>query len=225
MTTVAIHQPQYLPWIPYLAKAASCDIFVYLDNVEFQKNGVQNRNQVKAANGPAWLTVPVRASLQTNIQDTPIDNSQPWRQKHLKTIENAYARATYKSLIDEGLRQLLMSEWNYLSDLNIALTDWMFNRLDIHCKRVRASDLQSGGVKDDLVIDICRAVGADVYLSGQGARAYQDESKFNQVGIRLIYQQYEKKIYHQCFPKLGFVPSMSGLDLILNMGDQSRRFL
>src|SRR5262249_2175495 len=57
MTTVAIHQPQYLPWAPLLAKAAACDVWVHLDSVPFQKNGVQNRNRIKTPQGPCWLTV------------------------------------------------------------------------------------------------------------------------------------------------------------------------
>jgi len=225
MTIVAIHQPQYFPWLPYLSKAAQCDVFVYLDNVQFQKNGVQNRNQIKTANGPSWLTVPVRASMQVNIAQTPIDNSQNWRQKHLRSIENAYARAPFKSLLEEGLRQAVEGEWNYLADLNIAVTEWMFKQLDIRCERVRSSDLDADGLKDDLVLSICKELGGKTYLSGNGARAYQDPEKFREQEIDLVYQQVESKEYPQCFPKSGFMPGLSGLDLILNVGDKSREYL
>lgn len=225
MTVVAIHQPQYLPWLPYLAKANSCDVFVYLDNVQFQKNGVQNRNQIKTANGPYWLTVPVNASLDVTIKDTTIDNFQPWASKHLKSIEHAYARAPHKNLIDDGLRQLLMRDWSFLSELNIAVSEWMFEFLDIRCKRIRSSELVANGAKDELVIDICREVGASQYLSGEGARVYQDPAKFDLAGIVLEYQQYDFRAYAQCFSKQGFLPAMSGLDLILNLGDRSRDFL
>lgn len=225
MTIVAIHQPQYLPWLPYLSKVAQCDVFVYLDNVQFQKNGVQNRNQIKTANGPAWLTVPVRASMQVNIGQTPIDNSQHWRQKHLRSIENAYARAPFKGLLEEGLRQILESEWNYLGDLNIAVTEWMFKQLDIRCERVRSSDINASGLKDDLVLSICREVGGRTYLSGNGAKAYQDPEKFREQGIELTYQHVDNRQYPQCFAKTGFLPALSGLDLILNVGDKARGYL
>lgn len=225
MTTVAIHQPQYLPWIPYCAKAASCDVFVYLDDVQFQKNGVQNRNQIKTANGSSWLTVPVRASLQNTIQQTLIDNTQTWKQKHLRSIEHAYARAPHKDIIEIGLRQLLDSEWIYLADLNIALTEWMFSILDIQCKRIRSSELDVHGSKDDLVIAICQAVDAKSYLSGQGAKTYQAAEKFEKAGVELTYQQFEVRDYPQCFPNLGFSPAMSALDLIMNTGGKAKDYL
>ena len=225
MTVVAIHQPQYLPWIPYFAKAASSDVFVYLDNVQFQKNGVQNRNQIKTPNGPVWLTVPVRTSLQTTIQDTEIDQTQSWRQKHLRSIEHAYSRAPHKELVETGLRQVLESDWNRLGDLNIALSEWMFDQLGVKCKRIRASELDVKGKKDDLVIDICRTVGAKTYLSGHGAKDYQDKLKFNAKGIQLEYLKYELQTYTQCWPKHEFIKDLSALDLILNAGKESIKIM
>src|SRR5580765_832935 len=91
---VAIHQPQYLPWLPYCDKVDSCDLFVYLDNVQYQKNGLQNRNQIKTATGPAWLTVPVHATLSKTIAETGIADLR-WKNKHERSIEMNYARAPY----------------------------------------------------------------------------------------------------------------------------------
>ena len=67
MTAVAIHQPHYLPWLGYLAKWAAADVFVFLDTVQYTKNGWQNRNRIKTATGPQWLTVPVHAKLGMGI--------------------------------------------------------------------------------------------------------------------------------------------------------------
>lgn len=118
-----------------------------------------------------------------------------------------------------------MNKWLFLSDLNIEITRWMFELLDIRCKLMRSSELGVNGAKDDLVIDICQAVGARQYLSGEGARSYQDQAKFDCAEIELKYQNYDFLKYPQCFPKQGFLPAMSGLDLILNLGDRSRDFL
>src|SRR2546428_11865995 len=90
---VAIHQPQYLPWLGYLAKWAAADVFVFLDTVQYEKNGWQNRNRIKTATGPQWLTVPVRARLGTSIADVTIDTSQPWARRPLRPLELAYRRA------------------------------------------------------------------------------------------------------------------------------------
>ncbi|RFC47013.1 MAG: WbqC-like protein family protein [Verrucomicrobia bacterium] len=221
---VAIHQPQYLPWLPYFDKVDACDCFVYLDNVQFQKNGVQNRNQIKTPQGPAWLTVPLRASLNLNIRDTPIA-AETWRKKHIRSIELFYARAPFLNLFADGLRPILDRDWTFLADLNIAVTDWMCNQLGIVSRRIRASDLHSHGAKDDLVIGICETLGATVYLSGRGAEAYQDPAKFARHGIELRYQDYKSQPYPQCFPALNFVPNLSALDLILNSGPEARSIL
>ncbi|MDR3400907.1 MAG: WbqC family protein [Chthoniobacter sp.] len=218
---VAIHQPQYLPWIPYFDKADQCDVFVHLDSVQFQKNGVQNRNQILTAQGPLWLTVPVSASLERTIRDTPIADRR-WPKKHIRTIEQEYRRAPHAGLFDESLRALLEQDWPSLAALNIAVTGWMFERLGIRCRCVRASDLVVDGTKDDLVIGICRAVGATEYLSGTGAKSYQTPEKFTEHGIALRYQNYRNQPYSQCHSTSAFTPDLSALDLLLNAGPQAR---
>jgi hypothetical protein len=221
---VAIHQPQYMPWVPYCNKADCCDLFVYLDNVQFQKNGLQNRNQIKTATGATWLTVPVRASLSKTIAETEIADPR-FREKHIRTVEMSYARAPYLGLFKEQVKPLLERDWAVLADLNVAITEWMFDSLNIKTRRVRASQLAVSGKAEDLVISICKAVGADVYLSGQGALAYQHEKTFQQHGIELQYQQYSNQAYPQCHPGAGFIPDLSALDLILNTGPKAREIM
>lgn len=218
---VAIHQPQYLPWLPYCDKADQCELLVHLDNVQFQRRGVQNRNQIKTATGPQWITVPVNASRSTNIQDVTIADPA-WYRKHIGSIEHNYCRAPFFNLFVEQLRPILAAEWPNLCDMNIAVTDWMFGYLGITCKRVRASEMVVTGAKDELILGICETVGATVYLSGQGARDYQDEKKFHARGIDLRYQEYSNPAYLQCYPDIGFAPDLSALDLILNAGPQAR---
>ena len=83
---ISIHQPQYLPWDNFFKKIKKSDCFIFLDNVEFQKNGLQNRNQIKTSNGPIWLTVPIKQKHGQKISDVEIDNSKDWKKKHWKTI-------------------------------------------------------------------------------------------------------------------------------------------
>jgi WbqC-like protein family len=222
--TVAIHQPQYLPWLPYFDKADQADVFVYLDTVQYQKNGVQNRNQILTAQGPRWLTVPVRASIEWTIRETPIADRQ-WPKKHIRTIEQEYRRAPFAGWFDEALRVVLQNDWPSLAELNIGVVDWILEKLGIRCRRVRASELDVAGTKDDLVIAICRAVGATEYLSGPGARAYQRPEKFAEHGIALRYQSYQNQCYPQCFPAVDFAPDLSAIDLLLNAGPQARAIL
>ena len=77
MTAVAIHQPHYLPWLGYLAKWAAADVFVFLDTVQYTKNGWQNRNRIKTATGPQWLTVPVHAKLGMGIDAVTVASASP----------------------------------------------------------------------------------------------------------------------------------------------------
>jgi len=222
---VAIHQPQYLPWVPYCDKADSCDLFVYLDNVQYMRRGVQNRNQIKTPRGAHWLTVPVHAAYDDPIKDVRIARDQNWQKDHILTIDHNYAQVMDGKRYTNGIKNVLSQPWERLVDLNIAVTEWMFDQLGIACRRIRASELDAAGAKDDLIISICKAVGADVYLSGQGAKSYQDEAKFRQNGIELRYQHYHNLPYRQCFPEIGFIPDLSALDLILNMGDEARNIM
>lgn len=218
---VAIHQPQYFPWVPYCDKADACDCFVYLDTVQYQKNGVQNRNQIKTAQGAAWLTVPVRASGSLAIREIPLADAT-FAKRHLRSIDQNYARAAFVEQFRQGLRPILEREWTQLAELNIAVTEWMFAALGIETRRVRASQLNVAGSGEELVINICKALGAASYLSGHGAKAYQLDANFEAQGIELRYHEYRSQSYAQCFPTLGFIPDLSALDLILNHGPAAR---
>ena len=225
MTTVAIHQPQYLPWLPYLDKVDQVDVFVYLDTVQFERGGLQNRNQVKSGNGPLWLTVPVRSSLADRIMDVEVAD-QRWRKKHLLCLRQNYPRASHQDRL-AGLEPLLSRDWERLVDLDIATTEWLFDEFGISTRRVRASELTvAGGIhKDDLVLAILQAVGAQRYLSGRGARAYQDPEKFERAEIELVYQSYESQPYRQCPPNAPFVPHYSAVDALFNEGPHARQVL
>jgi hypothetical protein len=117
---VAIHQPHYLPWLGYLAKWAAADLLVFLDTVQYEKNGWQNRNRIRTAGGAHWLTVPVHAHLGTPITDVAVDTTQPWRARHLRAIEHAYARAAYLATHHASLCALLDVDWTQLARLAVA---------------------------------------------------------------------------------------------------------
>ena len=218
MTVVAIHQPQYLPWQPYFAKALASDLFVYLDTVQFQKNGVQNRNQIKTAQGARWLTVPVHASLERSIAETAIAR-EPWARKHLATIEQSYRGTPGMAWFRATLAPVLMAEHPSLAELSIALCEAMFDRLGAGCRRVRASTLRAEGTKESLVIDIARKVGATRYLSGVGAATYQRAENFEREGITLSYVHHRSSPYPQRHPALGFIEGLSSVDLLMNVDD------
>jgi hypothetical protein len=217
---IAVHQPQYLPWLGYLAKWAAADAFVFLDTVQYEKNGWQNRNRIRTSDGAHWLTVPVHAHLGTPIAEVEIDATQPWRARHLRVIEHAYARAPHLPAYAGPLRTLLESPWTRLAPLAVASAEWLARSVGITTPAVLASSL---GVDDDdatgRLLAICKALGADTYLAGGHGARYMDTERFREAGIRLLYQRYEHPVYAQQHGE--FMPFLSGVDLLLTHGDES----
>jgi len=215
---VAIHQPQYLPWLGYLAKRAAADVFIYLDTVQYEKNGWQNRNRIKTKDGPRWLTVPVHARLGTPIRDVTIDTRQPWRARHRQTIEQAYRAAPHFTRYARALDLLYDKEWEALAPLAVATADWLAEAFGIATPVHVASELTVDAEDPTArLIALCRAVGGDTYLAGRDGARYMDVSQFEAAGISVLYQQYSHPTYAQ--EHGNFVPSLSGLDLLLIHGD------
>jgi hypothetical protein len=185
---------------------------------------VQNRNAIKTARGSLLLTVPVFAERDSLIKDVRIAGNA-WCRKHVEAIRNNYARAPFLDLFEDGLRPVLERPWSFLSELNRAVTAWLFAQLDVSTECLLASEIGGEGKRDDLIMNLCAAVGGGTYLSGQGARVYQDPAKFLARGITLTYQSYEPQPYPQQHPEAGFVPGLSALDLLLNTGPDAKRIL
>jgi len=221
---VAIHQPQYMPWLGYLAKWAAADVLVFLDTVQYEKNGWQNRNRIKTAAGPRWLTVPVRARLGTPIETVEIDAAQPWRERHLRAIEDAYARAPYLGPHRDALRRLYATSWTRLAPLAVASAEWLARTMGIATPVRLASTLAvSATDPSQRLVAICRAVGADTYLAGRDGARYMDPSAFAAAAIGVRYQDYKHPQYAQLHGE--FAPFLSGLDLLLTHGDDALAIL
>jgi hypothetical protein len=217
---IAIHQPHYMPWLGYLAKWAAADVFVFLDTVQYEKNGWQNRNRIKTAQGPRWLTVPVHARLGTPIDAVTLDTRQPWRARHLRTIEDAYAGARHLGRHRAGLAALYAIEWERLAPLAVASAEWLARAVGIDTPTRLASTLQvAAGEASARLIDICRRLGADTYLAGRDGAGYMDAAAFEAAGIRVEYQDYKYPSYAQLHGE--FAPFLSGLDLLLTHGDEA----
>jgi len=224
VTSVAIHQPHYMPWLGYLAKWAVADVFVFLDTVQYEKNGWQNRNRVKTAAGPRWLTVPVHARLGMPIAEVTVDAAQPWRERHLRAIEQAYAAAPHFERHHDALRHLYTTEWPRLAPLAVATAQCLASAVGIATPTRLASALAITATDPtERLVDLCRAVGADTYLAGRDGALYMNLTRFAAAGIRVLYQTYEHPAYAQLHGE--FVPNCSALDLLLTHGDSSLEIL
>ncbi len=221
MTTLVVLQPGYLPWLGYFDLMHKADVFVHYDDVQFDKHGWRNRNRVKGPKGPVWLTVPVRHSGRSgqSILDVEIDDGQDWRRKHISTISQLYARAPFLPAILPRLEEILERPWSRLVDLDLAVVDWLAAELGIAKPYHRASELGIAGDRNERLLNVCRHFGATRYLSGNSAQAYLDVARFRAAGIDVALHDYAHPSYAQLHGD--FVPYLSVLDLLLNVGKAS----
>jgi len=218
---VSIHQPEYLPWMGYFDKIARSDIFVILDNVQFQVNGIQNRVRIKNANGWQWLTVPVLRKFSQRINEVKIDNSKKWNKKHWHSILANYSKTPHFKKYYDFFESMYRKEWVRLVELNIFGIKNIMEFLGIKTRIEIASNLDVTGEKNELLINICKVLDADVYISGEGALSYLDIKKFQKEGINVKIRSYNHPIYPQQFEKPDFKKFMSVIDLLFNCGDVS----
>ena len=227
--TMAMHQPNYLPWLGYFHKMASCNWFVYLDTVQYPRGqSFGARNRVKTPNGVAWLTIPVArphgSDGKVSYRDIAFAD-EAWRDKHLKTVEMSYGRAPFFGAVFDLYRAGLEAGSSPL-EVNLALLESFAGYLGIASERVLLSELlDTFGQQNELIVDICGALGADVYLSGTGGgREYVDGEVLARQGISVRFDEFAPLEYPQLWG--AFEPRLSILDVLFNCGaDGCRRLL
>lgn len=217
---VAVHQPQYLPWIGYFDKMRRADVFCYLNDVQYKKNEWQNRNRIKTAQDWQWLTVPVRYRFPEKINEVEINNKTRWCKKHLQALKTNYSRAPYFKAYTSIFEDTFSSEWELVSELNIHLIERLKDALQMKEKpTIISSELTLREEPTDRLIDICKALGADTYLAGQGGADYLDTARFAENGLNVIMQDFKHPVYPQLFND--FKSHLSIVDLLFNCGPES----
>lgn len=223
--TVAILQPGYIPWLGFFDQVRRSDVFVYYDDVQYDKHGWRNRNRIKSPKGPQWLTVPVlhKGMNKPLITEILIDNRSPWQRKHAGSIRQFYSDAPYIETYIPELESLFNQPWERLADLDIAVIELMCRWLGLKRQTVRSSELGIQGAQSERLAAICGHFGATRYLSGDSARDYLDLDRFQSRNIAVEWQQYLHPVYGQLHGE--FVPYLSALDLLLNEGPESLNIL
>jgi hypothetical protein len=223
---IAILQSNYIPWKGYFDIINSVDEFVIYDEVQYTKNDWRNRNLIKSKDGLKWLTIPVLAkgNFYQKINETQIAE-KIWPLKHWKTICMCYTRAPffkeYKYIFEE---LYLNTNSNFLSEVNLNFIQIINNILNIRTKISSSSDYNVGFGKTEKLVQICKQAGANEYISGPSAKGYIDEKLFAENNIKLTYLNYTGyREYDQLFPP--FCHSVSIIDLILNEGSDSKKYL
>jgi hypothetical protein len=217
---IAIHQPQYLPWLGYFDKMDRADAFCYLDNVQYKKNEWQNRNRLKTAQGRQWIAVPVRYRFPQKMIEVTVNDAVNWRRKHLQAMLTNYRKAPFFNEHYPAYEAVLQNDLISIVDLNICMIEQIRKILGLDEKPVvRASELSASDDPTGRLVDICRHFGGDTYLAGQDGKNYMDMAQFQESGIKVVTQEYNHPEYPQCFGE--FEPHMSIIDLIFNCGPDS----
>jgi hypothetical protein len=214
--SVAIHQPNYIPWLGYFYKIYQADYFVFLDDVQYSNEGMHNYHYIKTKNGPQRVKIPVFQTMGDKINEVRIRNELNWQERHLNLLKENYRHSEHFDEVFSDFSSLIQDSHEYLALLNTSIIRFLCNKLGIKTEFIRSSDLNISSVREAKIIDICSALRCDHYYSGTGARAYQKEEDFLEKGILLKYTDYKLLQYKQQFP--GFQSNVTVLDFLMNCG-------
>lgn len=219
---IAIVQSSYIPWKGYFDLIRSVDEFVLYDDAQFTRRDWRNRNRIKTADGLKWLTVPVemKGKYGQAIKDTRISDPS-WGEKHWKSLVHAYSKAPCFSQCAARIEEVYQDASDEaLSQINYRFLTAICGILGIDTKITWSMDYAATGRKSERVLDICGQAGASEYLSGPSARAYLDESLFEEAGIDVIWMEYDGyPEYDQLHPP--FEHHVTALDLIFHTGTKA----
>ena len=228
MTKAAIIQSNYIPWKGYFDIIASVDHFVLYENVQFTRRSWRNRNKIKSPNGLQWLTVPAaqKGRFSSPINEIEIADAR-WAQKHWLTVRHAYSRSRHFEdyrLFFEELYLDRAAGLSFLSDINRLFITEICGLLKIGTRLHRSDEMRLVPGRNACLIEICRQLGADVYVSGPAAREYLDVSAFEHAGTKVEFFDYSGYAeYDQLYPP--FEHEVSIIDLLFNTGPRARGWM
>jgi hypothetical protein len=224
---VGISQPTVFPWLGYFHMIKNSDVFVLLDNVKFEKHSWHMRNRIRQKSNEeepiSWIKIPtIIKKTNTKIENVLIDNSQKWKESHIKAFEINYGEKFERI---EFLKAIYNQEWVNLRDFNEKSIIECCKYLKISTKIIRSSELSVSGKKSHLVLDICKKVNADEYIAALGSKEYleKDLEIFKNEKINVRFNEYKHPNYNQ--DGKTFIPNLSILDLIFNKQEKSSEYI
>ena len=222
---IAIHQANYFPYPGFFQKVCLSDVYVVLDKVQFEFD-ITNRNKIITPDG-SWtrISVPIKKGQKFfEIRNVEINNDLPWAEENWNLIQKSYNESPFFNLYKDFLDSIYKKRWNLIFDLNLQILKKIFDWLDIKTEIVLESELNVTGTSSKRLLNICKKLGADTYISGIGGKRYLDEKLFEKNKIILKYQNYNPIKYPQRMSK-SFIPNLSILDLLANVGSESGKCL
>jgi len=223
MTVVSISQPTYLPYAGFFHKMIHSDIFVFLDDVQYEIRGFHNRNRIKTPQGIAWLTVPLSHPYKKLLNQVVISDVSDWSSTHKNMIKNCYRDSKFFDQYWSDVDKILTTPWINLLSLNIEFIEYFKKILHIDTKIILSSELNIQKHGTEKLVSICNHLNGTTYLSGIMGKNYLQKELFTNSKIHLTYQNFKHPIYNQLYGE--FVPNLSILDLLFNEGPNAKDVL
>jgi hypothetical protein len=229
--TVAIHQPNYLPWLGYFYKIFACDVFVFHDVVDFSKGSYTKRCRIRSHRTSAdttWLTVPLQKHhIGSPITEILIAERSDWIPRHVNKIENTYRAAPFFDEMMPWLRQIMSQAQTIpeLAEVNKVLIKHILERLSIPTEYRSSADMKLHGKGTELIIQVMKHLGGDRYLAGTGSQRYQDDQLLQEAGIMPVMHDFGSWLkahpYDQGTGK--FTGGLSIVDALMHIGTDGIR--
>jgi len=215
---VAMHQPNFLPFVGFFKKMAMADLFVILDDVQFARHDFTNRVKIRTKEGSKWLTVPVpKKNHFKKIRQVMLSSDNRWMEKHKKRLYWLYKDCPYFD--NDFIEEYFSTKFKTLQGFNEFGIMYLKKRFGITTDIIRQRDLiVKDCFKSDLILDVMKAVGGNIYIMGAGAQEYMEFDKFKDSGITIQLYKFKPFQYQQAFE--GFEPYMSAIDLLFNEGPE-----
>ncbi len=215
-------QPAFLPWQGFFELIYKSERFIFLDDFQFSVQSYHQRNRLFVnKNQVDWYTVPTQksASFKAPLNQTRINETIPWRKKMLKRLQQNYAKAPYFTEIFARIEQWLSTPEDSLAAQNIAFITLVCELLGFEREYRFSSQCPSHQARSKRVVELLNWCDADRYFCAKGSFAYmQEDAIFPVDGIDVLFQNFTPKAYKQIGSEESFVPSLSVLDVLFNIG-------
>ena len=226
---VAVHQPNFFPWLGFFDKLSRADVFILLDDAQFPRSAKgtwTNRVSVLVQGRRHWLTAPVdRSGGAQPINQVRTAPGAAWKMKLLATLRHSYSRAPRFAEAWKHVEPLVVNPDEMLWRYNLIGIKALAGLLGLDTSKIRlASEFGVAETGTARLAALVLAAGGGSYLCGDGADGYQDDGLFARVGLELRRQNF----VHPVYPQSGnaeFVLGLSVLDALFNLGAEGAREL
>lgn len=167
---VTIHQPNFVPWLPYFEKMRQCDVFVVMGHCQFEKNGFQNRFFYQ----DKWRTMSVVGGLISISEKQYVSPQTDW----LKIKRCLPHKEKFLSSLDDCMSSSLF-------ETNTEIIRRIAHRMRIESKIVTDAPTELTGT--ERLVEICKQQGATKYVSGPSGRKYLNMRLFEDAGIEVVF--------------------------------------